>query len=640
MADGARQKVRPRGDEFFNWTEAADGFAVARGENGRWQYARREKGRWVPSGRVPQQRGLEGRRADPPTHTSPFDGAAAALSVTGDGSPGSPVLSSVSAPAPAKLLVVLVSFADRGFTYGSNTPSFWADKFFGAGGKTINTYYGQVSKNRFWFNPAEETQGATNDGIVNVTLTINHPNTTAFDDTVRSAVKAALIAADPYVNYKAFDKDNNGTLSMAELHIVLVFAGYEASYSTVQAPLVWAHHWSLFSTVPAPQLDGVYVGSSNGGGYLAVGEIHNNHSATIGVICHELGHNLGLPDLYDTDGSSDGVGTHCLMGAGNWAKTGSDSYQGQTPVLMSAYCRLLIGFSDARTAVGTGTASTLTQVSDSSNVTDMVRINTPNAQQYFLVENRQLTGFDAGLSYYLGAPSGGGLAVWHIDTSVANNANDTRRLVDLEEAASPVLDVAGLPLGNIMNYYYANNVTRFDETTSPSSVLNGGAASLVRVYNVSAAGAQMSFNTDEGVSLEAGLDVGATQPVTSGGSVNWVWQTAVTHDGIDAVQSGMLNKSATNAWMETAVTGPVQVAFWWKHAASGSETLRFLVDGVQKAATNAVTDWVRQRHVVPPGAHTLRWEFSTTRNNGTANQAYVDQLTVAPPSKGTTFIVR
>ena len=56
MEDGTRQTVRPRGDEFFNWSEASDGFAVARGANGRWQYARREKGRWVPSGMTPQQR--------------------------------------------------------------------------------------------------------------------------------------------------------------------------------------------------------------------------------------------------------------------------------------------------------------------------------------------------------------------------------------------------------------------------------------------------------------------------------------------------------------------------------------------------------------------------------------------------------
>ncbi len=625
MEDGTGRSVRPRGDEFFNWTEAADGFAVTRGDSGRWQYAKREKGRWVPSGMAPQQRGPEARRADPPTRTSPFDGTAAALSATAEG-PSAPIDLLAATPAPAKLLVVLVSFADRGFTYGSNAPAFWADKFFGASGKTVNSYYRQASKNRFYFNPANENEGVTNDGVVSVTLAINHPNTSVIDDNVRIVVKATLTATDPYVDYHAFDANGNGTLAMSELHIVLVFAGYEAAYGTPPSPVLWAHHWSLSDTVPAPKLDGVTVGSKSGG-YVAVGEIQLNHAATIGVLCHELGHDLGLPDLYDTDGSSDGVGVHCLMGSGNWGRASGES-SGQTPVLMSAYCRQLIGFSDVRKAVATGTAYTLTQVSDSSNVTDMVRINTPNSQQYFLVENRQLTGYDAGLYGSFGVSTGGGLAVWHIDESAANNATDSRRLVDLEEAANPVLDVAGDPLGKTENYYYAGNVTRFDETTSPGSALNGGAASLARVYNVSAAGAQMSFNADEGVSLEAALDVGATQPVTTGGSANWVLQTAVTHDGADAAQSGSVNIFSGSSWLSTVVTGPVQVAFWWRNDVSSSATLKFLVDGVQQASTGN-TGWTRQSHSVNSGAHTLRWEFSSS-GFSVVNAAYVDQLTVAP----------
>ena len=40
---------------------------------------------------------------------------------------------------------------------------------------------------------------------------------------------------------------------------------------------------------------------------------------TIGVFVHEMGHGFwNLPDLYDTDGSSEGIGSWSLMAGGSW----------------------------------------------------------------------------------------------------------------------------------------------------------------------------------------------------------------------------------------------------------------------------------------------------------------------------------
>jgi M6 family metalloprotease-like protein len=70
--------------------------------------------------------------------------------------------------------------------------------------------------------------------------------------------------------------------------------------------------------VTPPTLDGKVLGDSgHNGGYAQFGEIHLDHQATIGIMVHELGHDITWPDLYDTDGSSDGVGVWSIMGSGS-----------------------------------------------------------------------------------------------------------------------------------------------------------------------------------------------------------------------------------------------------------------------------------------------------------------------------------
>ena len=161
-----------------------------------------------------------------------------------------------------------------------------------------------------------------NDGIVSVTLNYAHPNPgSTIDDRNRKITRDALIAANQYVDFSQFDLNCDGVLSPTELHIIIVVAGYERSYtSTPCGPSVWGHRWGLAGSVPAPTLDGKIVGRS----YAQFGEWHCStgnppgHEATIGIMAHELGHDLGLLDLYDTDGSSQGIGQWSIMAGGSW----------------------------------------------------------------------------------------------------------------------------------------------------------------------------------------------------------------------------------------------------------------------------------------------------------------------------------
>ena len=79
---------------------------------------------------------------------------------------------------------------------------------------------------------------------------------------------------------------------------------------------------------------GVAGGAFNADGTKIFAYLTIPEDCRIGVCAHELGHLLfGWPDLYDTDGSSEGLGNWCLMGGGSW------NGNGDMPAHPSAWCK-------------------------------------------------------------------------------------------------------------------------------------------------------------------------------------------------------------------------------------------------------------------------------------------------------------
>lgn len=489
------------GDEWFNWI-AVDGQVVQQADDGSWCYVAAE------GSTVVQTKARAG--IDPVPQQALSVAEYTALRPPRPlGAPGEGLeTDAIAAPSgPEPVLVLLVSFSNRSF---STSVDSWRDKFFGTTGKTVRTYYEETSQTGFRFTPVSDSSGS-NDGIVSVTLNYNHPNTgTSTGDANRAVVRDALLAADPYVNFATYDSNGNGSLSVNELHLVTVLAGYEYSYGAAcgNSPSVWGHRWSLgFGSVSAPTLDGKVVGSYlYGGGYTQQGEWHCDHAATIGILCHELGHDIGLPDLYDTDGGSEGIGVFGLMGSGSWGRAASDSYQGTTPVHLCAWSKIAMGFASPTVL---SSAGTFTAYQAGSSTYNVFRINTSLSSQYFLIENRQLNGFDAGFyatfSSASGGTGGGGLAIWHIDTTKTSryptyndvNADETRKGVDIEEANEGLVGRCELDeeinRGNRHHLWYAGHQTRFADNTVPNSRLYSGASTGIEISNISAAGAAMNF---------------------------------------------------------------------------------------------------------------------------------------------------
>lgn len=117
----------------------------------------------------------------------------------------------------------------------------------------------------------------------------------------------------------------------------------------------------------------------------------------LGVLCHEFGHQLGLPDLYDTNFGLPAVGEWDLMDSGNglvfaFQVEGSDDVQvafGVLPGGLSALSRLLLGFEDAY-EVATGADSVDLRPANTQQGAGprIARLNV-SADEYFLVENRR-----------------------------------------------------------------------------------------------------------------------------------------------------------------------------------------------------------------------------------------------------------
>src|SRR4030095_6968582 len=84
------------------------------------------------------------------------------------------------------------------------------------------------------------------------------------------------------------------------------------------------------------------------------------------------------------------------------------------------------------------------------------------------------------------------------------------------------------------------------------------------------------------------------------GDALWTAQTAVTHDGLDAAQSGaFLNGAST---LHTYVTGPGTVTFWWKVSSETNiDTFRFYVGGTALAEITGSVGWAHRAFAVASG---------------------------------------
>jgi immune inhibitor A len=277
----------------------------------------------------------------------------------------------------------------------------------------------------------------------------------------RNMAQDAATAADPNVNFGPYDNDGNGFVDA----FIVIHAG-TGGEMTGNPGDIWSHKWVLPSTYTADTTK-IYA-------YLTIPE-----DAKIGVSAHELGHLLfGWPDLYDTDDTSEGVGNWCLMGGGSW------NGGGDVPAHPSAWCKIGQGW----VSVTNVTTDGLRQIHDVKTSHDVLRLSKDGAPgpEYFLLENREQSGFDADLP-------GPGLLIWHIDDGQADNTNENHYKVGLVQAdGDRDLELKHNRGDTGDPYPGASNNHEFSPSSTPNSNSYAGQSTCVSVTNISAAGATMS----------------------------------------------------------------------------------------------------------------------------------------------------
>jgi immune inhibitor A len=365
----------------------------------------------------------------------------------------------------ARVLVLLIRFTDLA-PDPTHNGAYFDGRLNGASG-SVRSYYREVSRNAL-----------TVDGTVQTTwFQSTHPlsyyggdSGTGVDDAngpIYRLVVEAVRLADASVDFSIFDTNSDGVVD----HLMVVHAGGGQESNPAQTDLIWSHQWQVQDADPSMfgsqslDVDGVQV----------YGYTMESEDFVIGTVAHEFGHDLGLPDLYDTDGSSEGAGVWDIMAGGSW----NGAPAGASPAHLSAWSLIRLGWVTPTPVTASLVGTAIGAVETSGSV---LRLGVPGKpQEYFLVENRQPIGFDAALP-------GSGLLVWHVDDLVPSNDVDAHRLLDLLESDESVSGDRPTQSGDAWH----DTAVGWGPDTTPDSRTYDGATTGWRIRDISASGAPMT----------------------------------------------------------------------------------------------------------------------------------------------------
>jgi hypothetical protein len=139
----------------------------------------------------------------------------------------------------------------------------------------------------------------------------------------------------------------------------------------------------------------------------------------------------------------------------------------------------------------------------------------------------------------------------------------------------------------------------------------------------------LGFSTNLAAALNATNLIWTTTPANA----PWFTEIRETHDGAVAAQSGEISDNQQSV-LETTVTGPGNLTFWWKVSSEeGYDRLWFNVDVMSIRQISGETNWQQVAMPIPAGSHLLRWVYSKDSTVSVGRDAgWVDEVLFTPAS--------
>ena len=478
--DGTKLDIRGIGDEHRHLTVTSDGYTVLKNPKGSYEFARIGENDKLDFSGVRAHNVTE-RDSEEKSYLKSIRKFLKEPQDIGD-----PKFKSAKtilqdyfpAKGTQKTLLLLIEYPDLNHTYTKNNFEKLMNQHNYSGNGSFHDYFYQASNGKLSLSVDVFGWYAARNNYV-------YYGEDNGDNRARELVAEAVDAAeDAGVDFSDYDNDGDGYVD----NLIIAHSGPGAEEGS-QTEYIWSHSWSLGSY--SRFYDGVTIQR-----YVMQPETRSYGMVGIGVFCHEFGHALGLPDLYDTDdsdGDSEGLGEWCLMASGSWLNNE------KTPAMLSAWGREELGWIDPVVIDSDGDYS----LGPSATNDACYKMLTPESNEYFLLENRYATGFDAALP-------GTGLAIFHVNTRRSNNDNEELKLSDLEEADGYDDLDKNRNRGDGGDLFPGSSVnTLFNDLSVPDAKNYNGHLSGISIYNIQKEGTLLTFSTGKpavhGIDLTTGI---------------------------------------------------------------------------------------------------------------------------------------